>query len=938
MTEATVSLAVLALATLFANPSARKALVRALALRDAKAWAAAAVDYRKYLEANPYDQAIWVQLGHALKESGDVVGALAAYSEALRLKEDSDVLLSFGHLYKVMGLWDASISFYRRSAALDGNADAVRELRSFGQQPPEVSPTARTDSAIAGAAPAARLLSIWRGRLKSLFDRWVRRSLARGNYARDHKDWATARERYRAHLDAHPQDFAIWVQFGHVLKEGRQPAQALTAYKTAEAIRPDDADLVLQVGHVYKVLGRPDEARSYYDRAVSLGERRAVAELDALTSLSTTPPIANTQVLARTAIPPSAGPAKVHIVVPLYKAPELVPGLIDSLVAIAEEIRARGATVVLINDSPDHLGLARALDEHVARLRRVAPVEVVTNPHNLGFVGSANSGLQMALQSGADALLLNSDALIAPGSLGELIEVAYSDAMISAVSPRSNNATICNSPYPDYFRTLDHAQALAAHQQLAPFLPRVTYVPTAVGFCLYIKRVMIAEFGLFDTVYGGGYNEENDFLFRCNRRGYRAALANHAYAFHIGSVSFNQSPVTTGQRELENHKILIDRYPEYDRSVTRYFDGIEYKTQRLLSGLVSGGRRRVLFECGNIGQYHAGTFEYMKAVISAFVSQSKFSCYVSCSHASLVFHELDKITGLEFCWGHEADMAPFAAAIRLSQPFTRADLLNLRRLAPVTGFVMLDAIAMDCQYLDDHDLGPIWRQMLETTDMVGYLSEFTRKEFASRFNVPSDVEQFTALCSTAEGEYIITKPHAARRKHILVVGNHYAHKHVYDTIVGLKRAGVSTPIVALGLDAPPDLGITAYKAGDLPQELVDSLYDEAVTMVFPSHYEGFGLPVMHALARSVPVIARRLPVLEEIKRKTERGVNVHLFDTTAEMVAHLSPPPRWIGERSNTEPVQTWASCAADLSQALDRAFARLDYATLARRIARSEV
>ena len=135
-------------------------------------------------------------------------------------------------------------------------------------------------------------------------------------------------------------------------------------------------------------------------------------------------------------------------------------------------------------------------------------------------------------------------------------------------------------------------------------------------------------------------------------------------------------------------------------------------------------------------------------------------------------------------------MAPFAAAIRLSQPFTRSDLQTLRPLAPVTAFIMLDTIAMDCQYLDDQDLALVWRQMLETTDMLGYLSEFSRCEFVRRFDVPDDVEQFIALCSTAHAEYLGKPIPASAREHILVVGNHYAHKHVYEAIVGMKRAGV----------------------------------------------------------------------------------------------------------------------------------------------------
>lgn len=42
------------------------------------------------------------------------------------------------------------------------------------------------------------------------------------------------------------------------------------------------------------------------------------------------------------------------------------------------------------------------------------------------------------------------------------------------------------------------------------------------------------------------------------------------------------------------------------------------------------------------------------------------------------------------------------------------------------------------------------------------------------------------------------------------------------------------------------------------------LYDHARCLVHPSVYEGFGLPVLEALHRGCPVVARPLPVLEEL--------------------------------------------------------------------------
>jgi glycosyltransferase involved in cell wall biosynthesis len=43
-----------------------------------------------------------------------------------------------------------------------------------------------------------------------------------------------------------------------------------------------------------------------------------------------------------------------------------------------------------------------------------------------------------------------------------------------------------------------------------------------------------------------------------------------------------------------------------------------------------------------------------------------------------------------------------------------------------------------------------------------------------------------------------------------------------------------------------------------------SLYRLADVFVFPSRYEGFGLPVLEAMASGTPVVANQIPVIEEI--------------------------------------------------------------------------
>ena len=100
--------------------------------RGERRWAAAAAGYRRWLEQRPADGPIWVQLGHMLRESGDLAGAGGAYRRAAEIMPDNaDLLLFRGHLERELGRDDAALDFYRLSHAQDGNAQAALAIEAM---------------------------------------------------------------------------------------------------------------------------------------------------------------------------------------------------------------------------------------------------------------------------------------------------------------------------------------------------------------------------------------------------------------------------------------------------------------------------------------------------------------------------------------------------------------------------------------------------------------------------------------------------------------------------------------------------------------------------------------------------------------------------------------------------------------------------------------
>src|SRR5262249_32594914 len=149
------------------------------------------------------------------------------------------------------------------------------------------------------------------------------------------------------------------------------------------------------------------------------------------------------------------------------------------------------------------------------------------------------------------------------------------------------------------------------------------------------------EFGYFDEVYGHGYNEENDLIMRANRCGFRAALANHAFVYHMGEASFSKTTSAKSILEERNAEILSTRYPEYDWAVRTYMSSPTQEAEQVFVGLLRDreGKHDLAFDFSSVGAYHNGTFEYAKEILRRAPSQwSGFNVHVVASEETRRFH------------------------------------------------------------------------------------------------------------------------------------------------------------------------------------------------------------------------------------------------------------------------------------------------------------
>lgn len=104
---------------------------------------------------------------------------------------------------------------------------------------------------------------------------------------------------------------------------------------------------------------------------------------------------------------------------------------------------------------------------------------------------------------------------------------------------------------------------------------------------------------------------------------------------------------------------------------------------------------------------------------------------------------------------------------------------------------------------------------------------------------------------------------------------HKNHEVLLRALARLAADGVDVALVVSGgpgpLDAKLDhladelgVGRRWHRLGRIPRAVLDGLYQQAVAMVFPSKYEGYGLPVVEAMARGCPVVAADAGGLPEV--------------------------------------------------------------------------
>jgi len=185
------------------------------------------------------------------------------------------------------------------------------------------------------------------------------------------------------------------------------------------------------------------------------------------------------------------------------------------------------------------------------------------------------------------------------------------------------------------------------------------------------------------------------------------------------------------------------------------------------------------------------------------------------------------------------------------------------------------------------------KQVLQGAARIFAVSNFTKIEVEKLFGIPAGRievvynaidERFLHGHASAADRQLIAERYQVTYPFLLYAGRISPHKNVVRMIEAFSalktelekdQAYPDLKLIIIGDDVSgnPDLRRTVIRSGVqhdvrflgfVPIEVLRTFYDQAKVFVFPSLYEGFGLPPLEAMAHGTPVVTSNVSSLPEV--------------------------------------------------------------------------
>ena len=181
-------------------------------------------------------------------------------------------------------------------------------------------------------------------------------------------------------------------------------------------------------------------------------------------------------------------------------------------------------------------------------------------------------------------------------------------------------------------------------------------------------------------------------------------------------------------------------------------------------------------------------------------------------------------------------------------------------------------------------------------DVVIFVSAFSRQEFIRLVGRPGQLNHviYNGISKVRNGLAEKQRPHA--KPYLLFVGNVKPHKNIAGILKAFERIKHKIPhdLLIVGrkdgfitgdtevIDNAWKLSGRVHFTGEIYNESLQQYYASAEALIFPSLYEGFGLPPLEAMSYGCPVVVSHVASLPEVCGNAANYVDPYNVESIAE--------------------------------------------------------
>ncbi len=239
-----------------------------------------------------------------------------------------------------------------------------------------------------------------------------------------------------------------------------------------------------------------------------------------------------------------------------------------------------------------------------------------------------------------------------------------------------------------------------------------------------------------------------------------------------------------------------------------------------------------------------------------------------------------------------------------------------------------------------HPLIAMKARAVERADHVICISKTTQRELCEILNVP---ESKTSVIYHGACRLPMPDPRSSiateTEPYVLFVGQRHPHKNFQILLEAFRASAIlqkefrlvafgGSPLTAQELDHARRCGLGADRLTQMVgnDELLALYYSRATALVYPSLYEGFGFPLLEAMALGCPVVTTNVSCMPEIAGDAALYFSPDDAQGLAALIESLHSDKilraRLIAAGARRETRFTWTQCARETMVAYEAALA----------------